>query len=232
MVLPETIDGKTPKISEVITHAHGGGMAACTERAKCVYCGTEYGEPAGHSWNDGEVTKAPTCTEKGVKTFTCKRGNCGETKTEEIPATGSSGGSSGPVFSGSPGTTLPPSHIETSTTVVPAPVESSTPSGTSSPSGAPVSSGTFETASPQSDIDPAETVAPAPVQSESAKSATTPPESSPTVTAEAIERDENPGTGVPVNAAMIFGFLAAGGICATLTKCGKRRAYAWQNDYT
>lgn len=36
----------------------------------------------GHDWNDGEVTKAANCTEKGVKTFKCK--NCDETKTEEI----------------------------------------------------------------------------------------------------------------------------------------------------
>ena len=36
----------------------------------------------GHDWNDGEVTKAANCTEKGVKTFKCK--NCDETNTEEI----------------------------------------------------------------------------------------------------------------------------------------------------
>lgn len=36
----------------------------------------------GHDWNDGEITKAANCTEKGVKTFKCK--NCDETKTEEI----------------------------------------------------------------------------------------------------------------------------------------------------
>ena len=39
-----------------------------------------------HTWNDGEVTTAATCTEKGVKTFTCTA--CKETKTEEIPALG------------------------------------------------------------------------------------------------------------------------------------------------
>ncbi|MFQ9390173.1 MAG: hypothetical protein ACLR1V_16500 [Coprococcus sp.] len=36
------------------------------------------------------VTKEPTCTEKGVKTYTCTV--CGETKTEEIPAAGHSCG--------------------------------------------------------------------------------------------------------------------------------------------
>ena len=39
-----------------------------------------------HSWNDGDITKEATCTEAGVKTFTCT--DCGETKTEEIPALG------------------------------------------------------------------------------------------------------------------------------------------------
>lgn len=35
-----------------------------------------------HNWNDGEVTKAPTTTESGIKTFTCK--SCKDTYTEEI----------------------------------------------------------------------------------------------------------------------------------------------------
>lgn len=39
-----------------------------------------------HTWNDGEVTTAPTCTKAGVKTFTCTA--CGETRTEDIKATG------------------------------------------------------------------------------------------------------------------------------------------------
>ncbi len=45
-------------------------------------------------------------------------------------------------------------------------------------------------------------------------------ESSPIVTPEEIARDENPGTGVPVNAAMIFGFLISG---AAFTAFSKRR---------
>ena len=36
-----------------------------------------------HVWDNGKVTKEPTETETGVKTFTCTR--CGETKTETIP---------------------------------------------------------------------------------------------------------------------------------------------------
>ena len=39
-----------------------------------------------HNFDDGVVTKAPTCTEKGSRTLTCK--DCGATKVEEIAATG------------------------------------------------------------------------------------------------------------------------------------------------
>ena len=37
----------------------------------------------GHAWDNGKVTKEPTETETGVKTFTCTR--CGETRTETMP---------------------------------------------------------------------------------------------------------------------------------------------------
>lgn len=41
---------------------------------------------AEHTWNDGEVTKAATCTAAGDKTYTCTV--CGATKTETIEALG------------------------------------------------------------------------------------------------------------------------------------------------
>ena len=40
----------------------------------------------GHSWNEGEITTAPTCENAGVKTYTCTV--CNATKTEAIDATG------------------------------------------------------------------------------------------------------------------------------------------------
>ena len=46
-----------------------------------------YTDALGHAWDSGKVTKQPTETETGIRTFTCTR--CGETKTETIPATGS-----------------------------------------------------------------------------------------------------------------------------------------------
>lgn len=49
-------------------------------------CGTIMNKES-HTWDTGKVTKAATCTEKGVKTYTCSK--CGRTKTEEdIPAKG------------------------------------------------------------------------------------------------------------------------------------------------
>ena len=48
-----------------------------------VACPTESGQ---HTWDDGQVTTAATCTENGVMTYTCT--TCSDTKTEVIPATG------------------------------------------------------------------------------------------------------------------------------------------------
>ena len=70
-----------------------GKDATCTESGltegkKCSVCGEILLEqsviPAlGHAWDNGIITKEPTETETGIKTFTCS--NCGETKTESIP---------------------------------------------------------------------------------------------------------------------------------------------------
>lgn len=62
-----------------------------TEGKHCSVCNTVLVKqkivPAlEHQWNDGVVTREPTCTEEGVKTFICTR--CSNTKTESIPALG------------------------------------------------------------------------------------------------------------------------------------------------
>ncbi len=68
-----------------------GKDATCTETGytahrKCSRCDYIVGKNtilAGHTWNGGEQTKAPTCSATGVTTYTCEV--CGETKTEDIP---------------------------------------------------------------------------------------------------------------------------------------------------
>ena len=65
--------------------------AGKTEGSHCSVCGkvikAQKEVPAlGHNWDSGKITKAATCTEAGVKTYTCTR--CQKTKTEEIKATG------------------------------------------------------------------------------------------------------------------------------------------------
>ena len=96
---------------------HSGGTATCTQRATCTVCGAEYGDALGHdfttswthddnmhwkqcsrcdkkddvsphTWDNGTVTTAPTCTKAGERTYTCTK--CGATKIEPIPATGHS----------------------------------------------------------------------------------------------------------------------------------------------
>lgn len=43
-------------------------------------------DKAAHTWDNGNITKEPTCTAKGEKTYTCTV--CKATKTEEIKTTG------------------------------------------------------------------------------------------------------------------------------------------------
>lgn len=43
---------------------------------------------AAHIWGEGVVTKEPTATVEGEKTYTCTFDGCGATRTEAIPATG------------------------------------------------------------------------------------------------------------------------------------------------
>ena len=94
-------DCKTTKTEAIDPKGHtpvdvAAKDATCTEKGntagtKCSVCdtilsGVEEIPAKGHQWNDGEITTAPTCTEKGVKTYTCSV--CDETKTEAIDATG------------------------------------------------------------------------------------------------------------------------------------------------
>lgn len=70
--------------------------ATCDKEGKtvgkqCATCGEIIEEPKiieklNHKYDDGKVTQKPTCTKKGVKTYTCE--HCKKTKTEDIPAKG------------------------------------------------------------------------------------------------------------------------------------------------
>ena len=87
----EAIDatGHTPvEVSEVPATCTEPGKKAGTKCSECgtILSGFEEIPAKGHQWNDGEITTAPTCTEKGVKTYTCTV--CNTTKTEAIDATG------------------------------------------------------------------------------------------------------------------------------------------------
>lgn len=69
---------------EVTATGHNWNKATCTAPKTCGACGATEGEAVGHSYNES-VTKQPTCTEKGEKTFTC---HCGDSYTEAIEASG------------------------------------------------------------------------------------------------------------------------------------------------
>lgn len=97
-----------PKLNHEHHLSHVAAIAAtCTEAGQkeywlCSGCGNKYASdgtnpdliadivvPAlGHSWNNGSVTTDPTCTETGVKTFSCTRTGCTQTRTEAVAELG------------------------------------------------------------------------------------------------------------------------------------------------
>ena len=70
-IAPKDHDVSTVWSKDDTNHWHG-----------CANCDEHFDE-AAHTWNDGEDTTSASCTEPGVKTFTCTV--CGQTRTEEIP---------------------------------------------------------------------------------------------------------------------------------------------------
>ena len=74
------------------THSYKDVVTAptCTAKGYTTHtcaCGDSYVDTyvdaLGHSWDSGKVTKQPTETETGIRTYACTR--CSETKTESIP---------------------------------------------------------------------------------------------------------------------------------------------------
>ena len=58
------------------------GDTWCKDCGKKILSGQAIAKTENHSWNQGEITKEPTCKEEGEKTFTCSI--CGNTKTEKV----------------------------------------------------------------------------------------------------------------------------------------------------
>ena len=61
------------------------GDTWCKDCGKKILSGQAIAKTKDHSWNQGEITKEPTCKEEGEKTFTCSI--CGNTKTEKVSTT-------------------------------------------------------------------------------------------------------------------------------------------------
>ena len=59
-----------------------------TQHQRVCLRNSSHMETESHTWNDGTVTTAPTCTAAGIKTYTCTV--CQGTKTQAINATGHS----------------------------------------------------------------------------------------------------------------------------------------------
>ena len=108
---PELVDGKMPaenvvaNATSTVTHTPDEaveenrveptceGSGSYDTVVYCSVCGEELSrvttalDPTGHDWNSGEVTVLPTCTEDGVKTYTCNN-DASHIYTETVPASG------------------------------------------------------------------------------------------------------------------------------------------------
>ncbi len=78
-------------------HKHDKVVTAptCEDKGYTTYtchCGDTYVsdhvDALDHDWDEGVIDPDSTCTDEGVKTFTCQRENCGKTRTEAVSPKG------------------------------------------------------------------------------------------------------------------------------------------------
>ena len=77
------------QLAVVCNHSFGGWTAdasGTTHTHVCSVCNAP--ETVTHTWNEGEITSDSTCTEAGVKTYTCTAEGCGGTYTEAVALAG------------------------------------------------------------------------------------------------------------------------------------------------
>lgn len=77
-------------IGGAVVQVTNSGDTYCTDCGKKISSGKAIAKTRNHNWDAGVITTAPTCTERGEKTFTCSI--CGNTKTGKVSATGHSYG--------------------------------------------------------------------------------------------------------------------------------------------
>lgn len=89
-------ENQTKDVQDIaqLAHSYTGAIKSdgdgkdATHSYKCVNGCEAYGNATAHTWNEGEQTKAPTCTDVGEQTYTCTADGCGATYTEEVAANG------------------------------------------------------------------------------------------------------------------------------------------------
>lgn len=81
-IVPPSLPATTHDDAQHYTYAWDKEIPA-TATANGTYTIIKTG--AAHTWDAGVVTKEPTTTETGIKTYTCTLDGCGATKTEILP---------------------------------------------------------------------------------------------------------------------------------------------------
>lgn len=90
-------EGNCPVCSVPQPHSHSyvNGLCSCGSACShetyaeglCTLCGASEPVSCDHSWDEGTVTTAATCTAEGVMTFTCTKEGCVEIRTEPVAQT-------------------------------------------------------------------------------------------------------------------------------------------------
>ena len=83
--IPDVTEPTIPDVTEPSQppHTHNWNAATCTLPAICTDCGVSDGQPLGHAWDEGVVTKPATEEAEGEICFTCTI--CQETQLQILP---------------------------------------------------------------------------------------------------------------------------------------------------
>ncbi|MCR5292783.1 MAG: leucine-rich repeat protein [Eubacterium sp.] len=100
-IAPENATNKkvtwTSSKPDVVSVDSDGKLKALSAGTSIIICKTEDGAKTAtctvtveegehtHKWDDGVITKEPSCTEEGIRTYSC---SCGESYTEKVDALG------------------------------------------------------------------------------------------------------------------------------------------------
>lgn len=74
-------------VAVTVKNSDSSNVPICNPTQTLNATSAELDTKCPHAWDEGTVTKEPSCTASGTKTYTCTVEGCTETKTETLPKT-------------------------------------------------------------------------------------------------------------------------------------------------